>query len=55
MTVQERSSFLSTLPENAINSPRKLYRSVHLLKDAEGADYATRSRVLAGIRDGEIP
>lgn len=54
LTLDERRGFLATLPENVISSPRKLYRSAYLLKDAEGTGYVATSRVLAGIRSGEL-
>ena len=54
LTERERRGFLACLPENIINNPRKLYRSVSLMKDAEGTDYAAMSRVLAGVMSGEL-
>lgn len=54
LTLQERRCFLATLPENVIENPRKLYRSVSLMKDVEGTGYVATSRVLAGIRSGEL-
>ena len=54
MTSDERRSFLACLPENVTDSPRKLYRSTKLLKDAEGNGYTATSRVWAGIRSGEL-
>lgn len=54
LTVQERQSFSACLPGNVIDSPRKLYRSIKLLKDAEGSGYAAISRIWAGIRSGKL-
>ena len=54
LTLQERRHFLATLPEHVIENPRKLYRSVSLIKDAEGTGYVAMSRVLAGVRSGEL-
>ena len=54
LTVQERQNFITCLPEHVIEDPRKLYRSVSLMKGAEGVGYVATSRVLAGIRSGEL-
>ena len=54
LTLQERRCFLATLPEHVIENPRKLYLSVSLTKGAEGTGYVATSRVLAGVRSGEL-
>lgn len=54
LSIKERRSFFTSLPEFVINNPRKLYRSVRLLKDAEGLGVVAMSRILSGIKSGEL-
>lgn len=54
LSVQKRRNLLSLLPDNVIQNPRKLYRSVLLLEDTESIGIAATSRVWTGIRSGEL-